>query len=508
MERRDDPAKEIMISRRSLLALFGAATVSGQPLLASPRPPPFSTPLERLGYARLPTSAEVNEFMLRLAASDKRITIAVLGRSAGGRELLGLRISAGEFRQATSQRRSQKLAVMIVAGQHGQEPSGTEASLAIARDLLQGPLQRDLTHLNIMLVPMANPDGRDTDRRVNAAGVNVSTDFVMLGQPEARALAQALIDFSPDVVLDVHESAALKRKTFGAQGFLIDFHMQFDVANNPNVDRRIRQFSANQFLPSLIADAGRRGVAARHYVGEVTDINQSVTHAGLNVRNFRNYAAIRGSVSVLLENQLDPPGQYDTPRNIKARVHKQYVGINAVLEQAVEFRRKIRVIVDRARAPSAIRTRRTIAFDWRYETDPARPKILLPLRRLETGESLEKEFDYHSRIVPLDAGSVPRAYVVKDHKSVIAEILDRHGIHYRRLSSLDLPMADRGPKAEIVVSGTRGQTGGDRAGIPIAAGDLWVDAVQAGGLLVPLLLDGRSADSVYHFPPLSTPVHQ
>lgn len=486
-----------MMSRRSFGAMLGlAATLAATPLAAASVTAPLPTPLERANYERLPSTAEVNAFIRSLAASDPRARVETLGRSAGGRDLLALRIAAAP--------ETGKLTLMIVASQHGQEASGAEAAQAIARDLLQGPLQRILSSLNIVIVPLANPDGRDNNRRVNAADVNLSTDFVLLTQPEARALAGLLRRIAPDVLLDVHESSALKKSSLGNQGYLINFQEQFDIANNPNVDPRIYAFSAEQFLPAVIADVGKRGVNASHYIGEVTNINQTVTHAGLSIRNFRNYAGMRGTVSLLLENQFDPPGQYETPRNIKVRVHKQYIGIEAVLDQAITFQREIRTVVAEARSPAAIKARRNIAFDWQYAADPEHPTIRLPLRRLSTKAPFEKEFKYQPRIVARDVNPLPQAYVLKDRRPLITDILDRHGIRYRRLSPA---LRVRAPQTAVVVIDRNGkiEPQGSEGQAPPTAGDLWVDVAQTNGLLVPLLLDPRSANSIYRYPPVSMP---
>ena len=53
-------------------------------------------------------------------------------------------------------------------------------------------------------------------------------------------------------------------------------------------------------------DERGRGLDAREYVGEITDIEQPITHGGLSLKNLRNRAAMEGAFSLLLENRLDP----------------------------------------------------------------------------------------------------------------------------------------------------------------------------------------------------------
>ncbi len=70
---------------------------------------------------------------------------------------------------------------------------------------------------------------------------------------ETKGILDALHTWKPEVVLDVHESAVLKKKSLGSQGHLTDFEAQFESANNPNVDGQIRAFSFNHLLPALFS---------------------------------------------------------------------------------------------------------------------------------------------------------------------------------------------------------------------------------------------------------------
>ena len=51
------------------------------------------------------------------------------------------------------------------------------------------------------------------------------------------------MDFKPHVVLDIHESAILKKKSLGAEGWLTDFEAQFQCANHPNVNNALQTFT-------------------------------------------------------------------------------------------------------------------------------------------------------------------------------------------------------------------------------------------------------------------------
>lgn len=466
------------------------------------------TPLEAASYQNLPDSAQVTVFLDELAQASLHARAVTIGYSAGGRPLTALLLSndAGflwEDRSAPG-----KLVAMLVGGQHGTEPSGTEALQALARDVVLGPRQALLEHLDLILVPNSNPDGRDLKRRVNGNGVNLSTDYVVLSQPESLGLVRLLNRFQPHVLLDVHESAILKKKSLGAQGYLTDFEAQFELANHANVDPRLRYFAEYVFLPELLEAVNSQGLPARRYIGEITSLSQPIAHGGISLRNLRNYAGMRGTFAFLLENRLDPPGDWPTPRNIQARVAKQQLCILAFLEQIIRFRQAVLKRVEQVRQSQ--QGRRTVALRADYEPLPSRPKITIGLRSLDTGKLVAREFDYHGRIVAKNRVLLPRIYAITARRTAVARLLDRHGIGYRKvadarvfagicqqITKVEVRRWFYGiiPRREVKVSLQE-----EVKKVKLVPGDLLIDLRQPTGALAFLLLDPRSSTSVFHDP--------
>src|SRR6185295_10688997 len=59
-------------------------------------------------------------------------------------------------------------AVVVIAGQHGDEPAGSEALLVAAQQLADGRLERVLEQVDVYLLPRANPDGTALGQRAAA----------------------------------------------------------------------------------------------------------------------------------------------------------------------------------------------------------------------------------------------------------------------------------------------------------------------------------------------------
>jgi hypothetical protein len=329
--------------------------------------------------------------------------------------------------------------VLLIGAQHGTEPSGAEALQQVVRDFALGRMETLLNFLNFIVVPISNPDGRDLRRRTNANKVNLSTDFLVQSQPETRALTQLIRRLKPHVILDVHESAIYKRSSLGAQGFMTDFEAQFESANHPNVSASVRRVARYLVLPSIIEKISASGMRANRYIGEITNINQPITHGGLTIRNIRNYAGILGSLSILVENRLDPPGQYATPRNIRIRVEKQYLSITTFLSVIERHRKAISNALKQAAIPSrASFSRPRVALVTDYEEDKNSPTITLPMIVLGKGTNdgividrrIEREFVYRPRVAEKLTIPLPRAYAVTAKQNEIAALFTHHGIYF------------------------------------------------------------------------------
>ncbi|KFF95640.1 peptidase M28 [Streptomyces scabiei] len=157
-----------------------------------------------------------------------RVSVEIAGRSAGGRRLYLVTVTAPETaRQARDQARmrelieespqlaakdravkkSYKTPVFFNNNIHGNEWEGTDASLKLIERLAtaaDGRTRDLLAHSRLYFNITANPDGRIAGTRTNANGFDMNRDFVTASQPEVRAMRQIQIDKQPAVMLDLH----------------------------------------------------------------------------------------------------------------------------------------------------------------------------------------------------------------------------------------------------------------------------------------------------------------
>lgn len=113
--------------------------------------------------------------------------------------------------------------VFLLARQHGTEASGTVACLALARHFAraQGLEERQLLRqLSWIMIPVANPDGMCTGKRVNGAGVDLNRQWSQNSEPEIRAIKRAVQRYKPQALIDMHELPAESSKPAFRENFI------------------------------------------------------------------------------------------------------------------------------------------------------------------------------------------------------------------------------------------------------------------------------------------------
>lgn len=387
-------------------------------------------PLEQSDYQSVTSAEQRSEFLKQLSKHSSGQVCAqyrLLGKTAQQRPLEALLI---KYRENEDQSRRKKMRILLMASQHGNEISGCEALLIMAGNWVSGRnLSEWMKDAQILIIPAGNPDGIQNKRRVNAQGINLSTDYGLLAAPESTAVNNVLMAFEPHVVLDIHESAILKKKSLGAQGWLTDVEAQFEYANNPNVNQSLQQFSSDVLLPEILKTVCDKGLRCNRYIGEITRTDQFIRHGGLSAHNFRNKAGLLGSASFLLENRLDPStGEYPTPRNIKERVRKQMLSINAFLSVCAKNSDQLIDVSEKARTTCA--NTKTVWLQPEYTLNPASPFVEIPLRSISTGELVTHRFEYHQKISKGPATDLAKSYRFNSHLDYFAQWLDKQGIPY------------------------------------------------------------------------------
>lgn len=243
-------------------------------------------------------------------------------------------------------------AVVLVAGQHGDEPAGSEALIVIAEELADGRLDRILDQVDVYVVPRANPDGAVLGQRGAADGSDVNRDHLLLRTPEAQALAELQRNVAPLVVLDLHEyavDAGFAAKFGGVQAF--DALLQ--AASVANLRPFVARAAEEWFRAPLASGLDGAGFSTEWYYTLAADpADRKLSMGGVSPGIGRNAAGLRNAVSLLVETRGGGIGRTDFRR----RVDVDVVAVRSVLGSAAVHAAdlvKLRQFVDRDVAAQA-----------------------------------------------------------------------------------------------------------------------------------------------------------
>ncbi|MFB7371248.1 M14 family metallocarboxypeptidase [Streptomyces sp. NPDC056222] len=326
-------------SRRTLALLTGVAAL-GLPLVAVPAEaagtasaaPPPRTGFEGSGGARWTGEQEETAFLAAVDRGSDRVSVRTIGTTKQGRPL----------RLATVGAPHASTTVLLVCSQHGDEPSGREACLTTVRDLAYArdpETRRFLSRTTVLVVPSANPDGREADTRGNADGVDVNRDHIALQTAEGRAMAALIRDRRPEVIYDLHE--------YGGTSPYYDKDLLALWPRNPNADAHVHDEAHTLSESYVRPSAGAAGFGSGIY-GIWTDpltgkpIKQ-VAGDGQE-RILRNTAGIKHSVGLLVETRVEAltdAEKDDTARNQRRRVNTQLAALKGAFAYVDERRGRL-----------------------------------------------------------------------------------------------------------------------------------------------------------------------
>src|SRR5713101_8119970 len=351
----------------SLLALVLAAPLSAQPDITPRAPSDYRqtdavlTHYPALGHVRLVSPAfdkpepsltsqdEMATFLATLARESRHVRVKSLGRSTLGRDIPLLYVTREGLDDPAAIGRLGRPVIWLIGQQHGNEPAGGEAMLAVAAALSSGELEPLLGQLSVVIVPRGNVDGAAADRRDLASGADPNRDHLLLSQPEVRALHVAMRALPPDVVIDHHEFSVAWRwvEKFGAMQAVDVMILE---ATHPGVPRSLTDIAHRLYRPALEVAMDRHGLSSHDYVTTGSDMDDRLVSLGGNAPGIaRNTFGLRGSVSYLIETRGVGIGLQSYQR----RVSTHYLLAKSLLEASAAEGANLRTAIVAARREAA-----------------------------------------------------------------------------------------------------------------------------------------------------------
>jgi len=209
----------------ALMASLLPSVAFAQPAAGGPLPIP-----EPEVNASLPPGliqySDIAERLNGIAAASDRVSVEVLGQSAGGRDLYLATVSdpkadkgrtkalrrmmlkdPAQAQELASQFKDFRVPIFVNCSIHGNEYEGVDACIATIERLAFGDDAETRAVLdNVILFAnvVQNPDGRVLNTRENVNGFDLNRDFITNSQPETRVVRDFMVDWNPMVTLDLH----------------------------------------------------------------------------------------------------------------------------------------------------------------------------------------------------------------------------------------------------------------------------------------------------------------
>ena len=441
---------------------------------------------------KLTSYADMMTLLKKLDASSSLVSLSAIGRSVQGRDIPALFFSSGKF----AGQRAKKPLALIFCQQHGDEPSGKEAALILAVNLL-GRDKKILEGLDLMLLPCLNPDGSELGQRRNANGRDLNRNHVLLSEPETLALHNLFQKWFPEIVLDVHEYGAVS-KWWVEQGVIRNADEMLGSLSNLNIDAGIRTFSQDVFYPAMREKVQQEGYILFPYTVGAPVENERLRFSTNDIDDGRQSLGIYNTLSFILEGK----GYGDMANMLERRSAAKLSAMTAFLCTAAAKSAEILGMVRAARTAllQEVKPGERAYVRMDYFPDPTRPSIAFPVFDLVNWQAEVRDWKRFEPLVKIKKSvRLPQAYIIPATESALIGLLKRHQLRLWRLTVTATLMLEKyqilhiasrieeeRPMPELDLEKTSEKT-------ELAAGAVVIFLNQPARRLIPLLLEPESS---------------
>jgi hypothetical protein len=457
----------------------------------------LDTPGLKPGKTGFTSQEEMIAYVDGVAARNPAVVRGSLGKSGQGRDLPYLVFTAEGGLDLAAAGRLNRPVVWLIGQQHGNEPAGGEAMLALSRALAEGELKPLLNRVTVVVVPRANPDGAAAFKRQTASGEDLNRNHLVSTEPEARALQAGMAQLPPDVVIDAHEygvTGGWDRRHGAVAPWDATLMRTTHVAASP----ALVALDDKRFGPAIERRLKAAGLRSGVYLAGFDSEDHPQT-GGTAPGIARNYFGLMGSVSFLIETRGIGAGRDAFQR----RVATHYLASSEVLRTAAKEGGKLRKTVREARRRQAAATgpillgqelgltpAKLVLFD--AQTGADKPPLAVQIRdarRLTPGLTRPRPLGY---LVALSAKPVVDSFKARGLRIcrvISADTLPVEAFRVTRLEDGDAQATAINPRPTV-----KAELEPDR--IVTGRGWYWVPMAQPGAPIVAAALEADAPGSL------------
>ena len=428
----------------NLILFFGISLLNGQNSLL--------TVAEKSGFESTAKYADVQTFITELTKISKNIKVESIAKTTEGRDVPLLIIADPLPQSPADLINDKRIVVYIQANIHAGEVEGKEASMMLARDLVNGLNNEILKKVVVLICPNFNPDGNEaisTQNRTHQNGpksgvglryngqmLDLNRDAIKLESPEMTGLIRnVILRWDPSLLVDCHTT----------NGSYHEEPVTFTWMMNPAGDRELINFMRDKMMPVVSGILNDKYNVMNCFYGEFTDLknpeNGWISYAS-EPRYLTNYMGVRNRLAILNENYVYA--------DYKTRVLGSYHLLHSILEYSVSHSDEIKVMLKKVDAQTIFRGVNPAvsdSFPIEYKVMPTPEKIKIHAYEVDATTDAEGREQLHKsdrkKLVnppyladyyPAKSVSFPYAYIIKLHDPIIANLLLKHGIKVEKLT--------------------------------------------------------------------------
>ena len=430
------PAARPVIAAVFIPWLVFAAGVSPSAIAQeSPRTRP-----ERTGFEETSRYVDVIAFLDSLRLVDRSLDMRSFGYSEEGRTLPLVVFGAAPGASAEVIRADPRLRVLVLANIHAGEVAGKEAALVLIRELAEGRRDDWLDSVIVLVAPIYNADGNERiglrnrpgqygplagmGQRPNARGLDLNRDNMKLDAAEGRALARALQEFDPDVLVDLHTTNGTKHA----------YHLTYAPPLHPDTDPGIVDELRVRWLPWVTNTVRERSGWEFFHYGNIPGTWGMKGEQGWYTFDHRprfttNYVGLRNRFGILSEAY--------SYASFEDRIRAHGLFVEALVDYASRNAGRLRAIVNHADESPATGTEISLSAELqRGDTITILMGEVREKRNPYSGQRMlvrgdaqvqERMPDY-TTFQATRTATVPAAYLVLNSEGETIERLRAHGI--------------------------------------------------------------------------------
>lgn len=319
-----------------LLLLFAAVPESG-----------LLTAFEMSGGTQTATYNQCIGFYNDLDEQSEEVKMISLGETGIGKPLNLVVIDRDKMFNADGARKLNKRILLINNGIHPGEPDGIDASMMLARNLVEDSvLHHLLDHVVVIIVPIynvagslnqsatsrANQNGPDEyGFRGNELNLDLNRDFIKCDSREAQMFNEMFATWKPDVMIDTHVS----------DGADYQYTMTYVATQKDKLQPLLGNYESKQLIPALDSAMTKDGIRMCPYVDTKSETpDDGIVGFEDGPRYSTGYAALFNCIGFMSETHMLKPfdkrvnATYAFLKNMLSIVNRDFVLIGELKRTA------------------------------------------------------------------------------------------------------------------------------------------------------------------------------